>query len=75
MSGLRLGPIEDEKPVKVSVELSAQTLRALTEYARLHAQENDLAEALPPERLIGPMIERFMKADRGFARKRQAKAD
>jgi hypothetical protein len=75
MSGLRLGRIEDEKPVKVTVELSGQTFRALSEYARLHAEENGLSEALPPERLIGPMIVRFMSADRGFAKRRRSGGD
>jgi hypothetical protein len=72
MTKLRLGPIEDEKPVKLMVELPAPTVRKLGEYARLHARENGLDQPLPPERLIGPMIERFMAADRGFARRRQS---
>lgn len=75
MNRLRLGRIEDEKPVKLTVELPVATLRTLTEYARLHAQEHGLQDALPVERLIGPMIERFMATDREFARKRQASRD
>lgn len=70
MTKLRLGPIEDEKPVKLTVELPALTLRKLGEYARIHAQETGLDQPLPPERLIAPMIDRFMAADRGFARRR-----
>jgi len=75
MTRLRLGPIEDEKPVKLSIELPAGTFRQLQEYARIHAEENSRGEALAPERLIGPMIERFMGTDRIFARKRKGRAD
>jgi hypothetical protein len=33
MSKLKLGPLEDDKPVKVAVELSAATHRDLLAYA------------------------------------------
>lgn len=72
MTKLRLGPIEEEKPVKLTVELPAPTLRKLGEYARLHARENGLENSLPPERLIAPMLERFMSTDRAFIRARNA---
>lgn len=74
MTKLRLGPIEDDKPVKVTVDLPAATFRDLQRYAEAHAKETGLGQALPPERLIGPMIERFMGADRGFARLRSKSA-
>jgi len=69
MTKLRLGPIEDEKPVKIAFELRAATLRMLTDYAREHAKETGLAEPLPIERLIGPMLDCFMSGDRGFNRR------
>lgn len=71
MSSLRLGPIDDDKPVKVSIELPAQVHRDLVAYASLHAAETGLAEAHAPERLIAPMLERFMASDRGFVRKKR----
>lgn len=71
MSRLRLGPIVEDKPVKLSIELPAQVHRDLLAYARLHAAETDLAEPHPPERLVAPMLERFMASDRGFARKKR----
>ena len=74
MSKLRLGPIFEEKPVKLTVELPAALYRQLVAYASAHAQENRLAEPLPPERLIAPMLERFIAGDRGFARVRQARS-
>lgn len=71
MAKLRLGPIEDEKPVKVSVELPASVHRDLPAYAKAHAGETGLSQALPVERLISPMLERFMASDRGFSRNRR----
>jgi hypothetical protein len=68
MTKLRLGQIEDDKPVKVTVELRAATFRDLQRYSEAHARETSLDQPLPPERLIGPMVERFMGNDRGFAR-------
>jgi len=70
MAKLKLGAIEDERPVKLTVELPAVVHRDLLAYARAHAAETGLAEPLPPERLISPMIERFMAGDRGFVRRR-----
>ncbi|WP_374551389.1 DUF2274 domain-containing protein [Sphingobium yanoikuyae] len=68
MAKLKLGPIDDDKPVKISVELSAAVHRDLLAYARLHAADTGLSQPLAVERLIGPMLERFMASDRGFRR-------
>ena len=58
MSKLRLGPIAEDRPVKVTVELSGGIMRDLADYARIHARANGLPEPLPAERLIAPMNER-----------------
>lgn len=71
MGKLRLGPVIEDRPVKVTVELSGAVMRDLTDYARVHARLNGLAESLPPERLIAPMIERFMISDREFTKRRR----
>lgn len=71
MNKLRLGPIIEEKPVKLTVELSGRLFRDLSDYAREHANANGLAEPLPPERLVAPMLERFMASDRAFIRRRR----
>lgn len=71
MSRLRLGPIVEEKPVKLSIELSGKLARDLADYAAVHGKENNLTEALPIERLIPPMLERFIAADRGFSKARR----
>ena len=69
MAKLKLGPIGDEKPVKLTIELPAAVHRDLLAYARAHATYTGLSEPLPAERLVPPMVERFMASDRGFARR------
>ena len=68
MSKLKLGPIDDDKPVKITVELPASVHRDLLAYAKAHAAATGLSQPLPVERLVSPMLERFMASDRGFAR-------
>jgi hypothetical protein len=71
MSGLRLGPIVDDKPVKLTIELPGALHRDLLAYAAVHARATGLAEPLPPEKIAVPMIERFIATDRGFATARR----
>lgn len=68
MTRLRLGPIPDDKPVKLHIELPGELMRMLVDYAAAHAGQEGLAKPLTPERLIPPMLERFMVSDRGFSR-------
>lgn len=70
MTKLKLGPIADDKPVKVSLELPASLHRDLVTYAEVLGQENGQIAA-DPVRLIVPMVERFMATDRAFARARR----
>lgn len=74
MSRLRLGPITDDKPVKLSIELPGALYRDLLAYAAVHAKATGLDEPLAPERIAVPMIERFMATDRGFASARKRPA-
>lgn len=71
MAKLKLGPIVDDKPVKVTVELPAGLHRDLVVYAEVLARETGRPVA-DPARLIAPMLERFMATDREFARARRA---
>lgn len=73
MTRLRLGPIVEEKPVKLSLELPGALVRALGEYAAVHAKITGLAAPLPPERIIPAMIERFIASDREFSKQRGRK--
>ena len=68
MTKLKLGPITDDKPVKITVELPAALHRDLAEYGRILA---DGATPIEPAKLIVPMLERFVSTDRGFAKARR----
>ncbi|RUV26105.1 MULTISPECIES: DUF2274 domain-containing protein [unclassified Mesorhizobium] len=70
MAKLKLGPIADDKPVKVTVELPAALHRDLTAYAEILGREAGQAPA-EPSRLIVAMLERFIATDRGFASARR----
>ncbi|WP_192384827.1 DUF2274 domain-containing protein [Mesorhizobium silamurunense] len=67
MAKLKLGPIADDKPVKVTVELPASLHRDLTRYAEILGREAGQAST-DSARLIVPMLERFIATDRGFAK-------
>lgn len=71
MTKLKLGPIADEKPVKVTVELPALLHRDLVAYAEVLTRESG-QQVGDPARLIVPMLQRFIGTDRGFARVRKA---
>lgn len=71
MAKLKLGPLADDKPVKVTVELPAQLHRDLAAYAEVLARESG-QPAADPVRLIVPMLARFIATDRGFAKARRA---
>jgi hypothetical protein len=73
MTKLKLGPIANDKPVKVTVELPASLHRDLIAYAEILGRESGQASA-DPIRLIVPMLQRFIGTDRGFAKARHAVA-
>jgi hypothetical protein len=70
MTKLKLGPLPDERPVKLTVELPATVHRDLAAYAAALAAETG-GEAVTPEKLVVPMLSRFMASDRGFVRGRR----
>lgn len=72
MTKLKLGPLSDDRPVKLTLELPAVVHRDLLSYAAALAAETG-SEAVTPEKLIAPMLARFMASDRGFARRRNDK--
>jgi hypothetical protein len=69
MKKLKLGPLADDRPVKLTVELPAAVHRDLAAYAAALAAENG-GEALSPEKLVAPMLAMFMASDRGFRGRR-----
>ena len=73
MTRLKLGALRDDKPVKLTIELSAALHRDLADYAELLGKQT--GQKLLPEKLIAPMIERFIVTDRGFASARKKLRD
>ncbi|MFG1360112.1 MULTISPECIES: DUF2274 domain-containing protein [Xanthobacter] len=72
MTKLKLGPIPDDKPVKVTLELPAGLHRDLVAYAQVLARETGQPVG-DPSRLIAPMLERFIATDRGFAKAKRGR--
>lgn len=71
MAKLKLGALDDDKPVKVTVDLPTVVHRDLIAYAEVLARETG-RPVNEPVKLIVPMIERFMATDRAFAKVRRA---
>ncbi len=71
MKKLKLGAIADDKPVKLTLELSAAVHRDLLAYGQVLARETGQGP-IEPAKLIGPMLARFMATDRVFAKARNA---
>ncbi len=73
MAKLKLGPVETDKPVRISIKLPAPVHRNLLAYADALAAATK-QEPLKPDKLIPAMIEHFMATDRGFAKARKQAA-
>jgi hypothetical protein len=71
MTKLKLGPIQDGKPIRLTVELPAALHRDLVAYAELLARET-AQPTIEPAKLIAPMLARFIATDRAFAKARRS---
>jgi hypothetical protein len=65
MNKLRLGPIADEKPVRLSIDIPASIYRDLTAYGSVLAKESGQTK-IEPAKLVVPMIQKFIKGDKAF---------
>jgi hypothetical protein len=74
MAKLRLGNIETDKPIKLSIRLPAPVYRNLLAYAQALAAGTD-QQPLQPDKIIPAMVEQFMATDRGFAKVRRATSE
>lgn len=72
MAKLKLGPLVDDKPVRLTIELPAQVHRDLAAYAELLGRES--GQPVEPPKLVAPMLARFMATDRAFARMRRGES-
>ncbi|PLR28649.1 DUF2274 domain-containing protein [Caulobacter zeae] len=75
MSGgkLKLGALEDDTPVKVTMDLPAGVHRDLLAYAAMLAAQTG-GKPAEPARLAPRMLERFMATDRVFVRGRRGRS-
>lgn len=71
MTRLKLADLADEKPVRLSVDLSARLHREIVAYA-IVLNGGEAKGAPTPQRLIPPMIERFIATDRSYAKSRRS---
>lgn len=69
MSKLKLGPIENDKPMTMTIKLPAAVYRDLAAYAELLKRES--GQPIDPNSIIAPMLKRFMATDRAFRRARR----
>jgi hypothetical protein len=70
MTKLKLGAFLDDKPVKLTIEVSAAVHRDLLAYAEALGRETGQPIA-DPSKLVAPMLARFMATDRVFAKVRR----
>jgi hypothetical protein len=71
MTKLKLSDLAENKPVRVTIELPASVHRDLLAYAAVLTGK--AGKGMPsPEKLIAPMIARFMATDRAFTKARRA---
>ena len=69
MTKLKLGPIPDDKPVRLTIILSAELAGLLRTYADAVGSGN--SKPVTVERIIPPILERFIRTDRAFMRTRR----
>ena len=73
MTRLKLSDLADEKPVRLTIELTARLHRDLLGYA-VAVNGGEAKGAPAAERLVPPMLERFIASDRQYARARRTTA-
>lgn len=70
MTRLKLADLADNKPIKLTIELSARLHRDLIAYA-LAINGGEAKNTPAVERIVPPMLERFVASDREFAKVRK----
>jgi hypothetical protein len=72
MTKLKLTDLAEDKPVRLTIELPAAVHHDLAAYAAILGAASGKS-AIGPEKLIAPMITRFMATDRAFGKARRGK--
>jgi hypothetical protein len=70
---LKLAALAEDKPVKLTVSLPATVHADLVAYGVCLARESGAPGPIEPERLIAPMLAKFLSTDRAFARMRRSR--
>ena len=73
MSKLKLNAIDDDKPVRLTIDLPAAVHRDLAVYAEALGQGTGKA-TVEVVKLIPALLARFMATDRAFAKLRRARS-
>src|SRR5206468_3081514 len=73
MAKLKLGSIPDDKPVRLTIVVSAELAALLRPYAETVGSGN--VNPVTVERIVRPMLERFIRTDRAFMRTRRKVVD
>lgn len=66
MTKLKIGAVEDDKPVTMTIKLPTAVHRDLLAYAEVLKHES--GRPTDPNSLVAPMLKRFMATDRAFRR-------
>jgi hypothetical protein len=69
MTKLKLGPIPDDKPVRLTIIISAELAALLSAYAEAVGSGN--IKPVTVERIVPHILERFIRSDRVFMRTRR----
>jgi hypothetical protein len=74
MGKLKLGPLVDDRPVRLTIEIPGALHRQLLAYGEALARETGHDSSIPPAKLVPPMLARFIDSDRAFAKHRRSPA-
>lgn len=67
---IKLDPLPDRTPVRMTLSVSPELSAALSDYAEIY--ETTYGKPEKPEALIPHMLEAFLASDNGFKRARRA---
>ena len=73
MSKLKLGVVESDKPISVTVRFPVPIYRELEAYAEAHSKETQQPK-VDIRKLIVPMVVNFLANDRGFSKIRKTRS-
>ena len=68
---LKLAGLEDDRPVRITLEIPASLNRDLAAYAAVLSKETG-TPPVEPAKLVAPMLQRFIATDRAFAKARRS---